>query len=121
MTERFRPVTDEPARGSIPPAWVFSLPGLDRVRLWTRRLIPTTPFSRLIGFRIGHVSTGSLTGTMKAGSHLLMLPAYNLSPLYAEAFGGCGWTAVDAGMALEPVTFTSQYFRPPRPPPSSFI
>jgi uncharacterized protein (TIGR00369 family) len=116
-----RPVTDEPARGSILPGWAYSLPGLERVRLASRRLIATTPFSRLVGFRIGHVSTGSVTGTMKAGGHLLMIPAYNLSPLYAEAFTACASTAIEAGMALEPVAFTSQYFRPPRPQPGSFL
>jgi class 3 adenylate cyclase len=100
---------------------MYSLPGLERVRLASRRLIATTPFSRLVGFRIGHVSTGSVTGTMKAGGHLLMVPDYNMTPLYGEALTACASTAIDAGMALEPVTFTSLYFRPPRPQPGSFL
>jgi hypothetical protein len=50
---------------------------------------------------------------MRAGGHLLMVPDYNMTPLYGEAFSAYGSTAIDAGMALEPVTFTSLYLVPP--------
>ncbi|HJP64898.1 MAG TPA: adenylate/guanylate cyclase domain-containing protein [Actinomycetota bacterium] len=117
----YRPVTDEPARGTVLPPWVFSLPGLERVRLLSRRVVPATPYARLVGFRIGHVSTGAVTGTMRAGGHLLMVPDYNIGPLYSEALVSCGSTAIDAGMTLEPVTFSSQMFRRPRPQPGNFL
>ena len=121
MTSYPRPVTDEPVRGVVAPPWIFNVPGLERVRLWTRRLIPTTPFSRLSGFGIGHVSTGSVTGFLRASGHLIMVPWYNMTPLYAEALYACASTALDAGFYPEPITMSSQYFRPPRPQPGNFL
>jgi hypothetical protein len=70
-----RPITDEPVRGVIAPPWLNSLPGIERMRLYARRALPATPFARLTGFGIGHVSAGTLTGTLKASGHLVFPPA----------------------------------------------
>ncbi len=66
-----RPVTDEPVRGVVAPPWLNSLPGIERMRLYARRALPATPIARLTGYGIGHVSTGTLTGTLKASGHLV--------------------------------------------------
>jgi class 3 adenylate cyclase len=91
------------------------------MRLYARRVLPATPFARLTGFGIGHVSTGRLTGTLKASGHLVFPPAYNLSALSTQALHAASDTAVDAGMALDPITISVQYFRPPRPQPGNFL
>jgi uncharacterized protein (TIGR00369 family) len=121
VTGHPRPITDEPVRGVVSPPWIFSLPGIERVRLYARRVLPATPFARLTGYGIGHVSAGSLTGTLKASGHLLFPPAYNLTPLYGIALYGAALTAVDAGFDVDPISLSVQYFRPPRPQPGNFI
>ena len=121
VTAAPRPITDEPVRGVVAPPWLTSLPGLERMHLYTRRLLPTTPFARLTGFGIGHVSPGSLTGTLKASGHLMFIPGYNLTPLYSQALYACALTAIGPGLDVDPVTTTTQYLRPPRPQPGSFL
>jgi uncharacterized protein (TIGR00369 family) len=116
-----RSVTDEPARGVVAPPWLNTLAGIERMRLYARRVLPTTPIARLTGFGIGHVSSGNLTGTLKAGGHLVMPPAYNLSALSTQALYACATTAVEAEMAVYPITDSVQYFRPPRPQPGNFL
>jgi class 3 adenylate cyclase len=116
-----RPVTDEPVRGVVAPPWLTSLPGIERMRLYARRVLPAAPFARLAGFGIGHVSTGTLTGTLKASGHLVFPPAYNLSALSSETLYACAITAVDAEMDLDPITVSVQYFRSPRPQPGNFL
>ena len=116
-----RPVTDEPVRGVVAPPWLNSLSGIERMRLYARRVLPATPFARLTGYGIGHVSAGSLTGTLKASGHLVFPPAYNLSALESQALYNCGITAVDTEMDLDPITVSVQYFRSPRPQPGNFL
>jgi hypothetical protein len=91
-----RPATDEPVRGAIAPPWINSLSGIERMRLYARRVLPATPFARLTGFGIGHVSTGTLTGTLKASGHLVYPPAYSLAPLSTQALFAFASTAVDS-------------------------
>ncbi len=121
MTASPRPVTDEPARGVVAPPWINSLPGIERMRLYARRLLPRTPWARLVGFGLGHVSTGSVTGTLKASGHLVFIPAYNLTPLSHQALSACALTAIGAGLDVDPITVSIQYFRPPRPQPGNFL
>jgi class 3 adenylate cyclase len=121
MSATPRPITDEPVRGVVAPPWLTSLPGIERMRLYARRVLPKTPIARLTGFGIGHVSTGTLTGTQKASGHLVMPPAYNLSALSTQALYACGVTALEPGTELDPITVSVQYFRPPRPQPGNFL
>ena len=116
-----RPITDEPVRGVVTPPWVFSLPRIDGLRLYARRLLPLTPIVRLTGTGLGHVSVGSITATMKASGHLAFPPAYNLSVLTAHALHTCALTAVDAGYDVDPIVMSTQYYRPPRPQPGNFV
>jgi class 3 adenylate cyclase len=116
-----RPVTDEPPRGVIAPPWLNSLSGIERMRLYARRVLPAVPFARLTGFGIGHVSAGSLTATLKASGHLVFPPAYNLSALSSQALYAGSITAVEACMDLDPITISVQYFRSPRPQPGNFL
>ena len=94
MTPTPRPVTEEPVRGVVAPAWLASLPGIERMRLYSDGLLPATPFARLCGIGVGHVSVGSLTATMKASGILQFPPLYNQSPLYVQALYAGALTAV---------------------------
>jgi class 3 adenylate cyclase len=121
MTSDPRPVTDEPVRGVVAPPWLTSLPGIQRMRMYSDGLLPATPFARLCGIGLGHVSVGSLTATMKASSCLLFPPVYNLSPLYVQALYAGALTAVGADERIEPIAVTAQYSRPARPQPGNFL
>lgn len=57
-------LVDEPARGSIPPPWFASLPGIDRIRACANGQLPLPPLFHLLGIRPGHVGSGSGTWTM---------------------------------------------------------
>ena len=119
--DKARPVTDEPVRGSIAPPWIFALPGIERMRLLARHLIPALPIAHLFGIGIGHVSAGSTTGTMKASGHMGFVPGLNVAPLFVESCYGAALTAVGPGFDVRPLTISTQYFRNPRPQPGNFL
>jgi class 3 adenylate cyclase len=121
MSSGPRPVTDEAVRGVVAPPWLVSLPGIKRVRLYSDGLLPLTPFARLCGFGLGHVSVGSLTATMKASGILAFPPLYNLSPLFVQALRAGALTAVGPGEQIDPVSVSAQYSRPARPQPGNFL
>jgi class 3 adenylate cyclase len=121
MTPTPRPVTEEPARGVVAPAWLASLPGIERMRLYSDGLLPATPFARLCGIGVGHVSVGSLTATMKASGILQFPPLYNLSPLYVQALYAGALTAVGPGEQIDLIAVSAQYSRPARPQPGNFL
>jgi len=116
-----RPVTDEPVRGAVPPAWVFGLPGIERMRLYARSLIPANPMTRLFGMAVGHLSAGSFTARMKASPHTTFLPALNVIPLFIDSMNGAALTAVDPGFRVDLIAYSSQYYRNPRPQPGNFL
>ncbi len=114
-------ITDEPARGVVSPPWLFSLPGIERMRLYARRVLPATPLARLVGLGIGHVSAGNFTGTLKASGHLTFIPAISATPGLHGALHGAALTAIRPGFDASPITISVQYFRHPRPQPGSFL
>jgi class 3 adenylate cyclase len=116
-----RPVTDEPARGLVPPPWIYSLPGMERMLLFARRYLAAPPSARLYGLSLGHVSIGSATATMKASSVTQHIPALNISPVVLEALQDAATTALEPGMDVVPITYTLEYFRNPRPQPGNFL
>ena len=116
-----RPVTDEPVRGLVPPPWIYSLPGIERMRLLARHYLAAAPSARLYGISVGHVSTGSATGTMKASGITQHIPALNVSPVVLEALQGAAITALEPGMDVTPITYSLEYFRNPRPQPGNFL
>lgn len=50
---------NEPVRGVLPDPGFFSLPGLERMRLYQQTRLPATPHARLLGYRMTQVSSGS--------------------------------------------------------------
>ena len=116
-----RPVTDEPVRGLVPPPWIYSLPGIERMRLLARHYLAAAPSARLYGINVGHVSIGSATGTMKASGITQHIPALNVSPVVLEALQGAAITALEPGMDVIPLTYSLEYFRSPRPQPGNFL
>lgn len=50
---------NEPVRGIVPEPALFSLSGLERMRLYQQARLPATPHNRLLGYRLTQVSSGS--------------------------------------------------------------
>jgi len=53
-------IIDEPVRGSVPPLWWWSLPGLERMQVLAGGLIPLPPLCRLLGIRPGHAAAAAI-------------------------------------------------------------
>jgi class 3 adenylate cyclase len=52
-------VLNETVRGVVPEPGIFSLTGLERMRLYQQNRLPATPHNRLLGYRLTQVSSGS--------------------------------------------------------------
>jgi hypothetical protein len=52
-------VLDEQVRGSVPDPSLFSLSRLEQIRAFARGLMPGTPSTRLLGYRVTRVSSGT--------------------------------------------------------------
>jgi class 3 adenylate cyclase len=108
-------IHDEPARGSVPPPWFWSLSGFDRMRAFSDGLLPWPPLSRLTGMRMSHVDAGSTTWTMPASDWLVGYGGLlDLTMLIETALTGASLTTVPAGATVTPVTFSVNHFRVPR-------
>ena len=106
-------IPDEPVRGSLPPSWWWSLPGLERVRALSFGHVPNTPIARLLGVRLTHVDVGSVTCTMPAAAALAMpVGVIQLCPLASVALRAAAMTAVKAGQDLVAVSTSEHNFRP---------
>jgi len=108
-------IHDEPARGSVPPPWFWSLSGFDRMRAFSDGLLPWPPLSRLTGMRMSHVDAGSTTWTMPASEWLVGFGGLlDLTMLIETALTGASLTTVPPGATVTPVTFSVNHFRVPR-------
>ena len=108
-------IHDEPARGSVPPPWFWSLSGFDRMRAFSDGLLPWPPLSRLTGMHMSHVDIGSTTWTMPASDWLVGYGGLlDLTILIETALTGAALTTAPPGSTVIPVTFSINHFRVPR-------
>jgi len=121
MGTEWRPVTDEPARGSVPPPWLASLPGIDRIHAWSKGLVLATPGTRLFGLHIGNVGPAAATVRMPASANFLATPHLDISPVVFGALVCAATTTIPAGFEVLPIVASKQFFRPPRPQPGSLL
>jgi class 3 adenylate cyclase len=105
-------VLNETVRGVVPEPGIFSLPGLERMRLYQQTRLPATPHNRLLGYRLTQVSSGSA---------VLSQPITPWSEIYDDfvdvtAVAGLSAyvtasTAAPAGTDLRLVTMSIRYLR----------
>lgn len=115
-------IVDEPVRGSTPPAWWWSLPGLERIQVLARGLIPRPPLSRLLGSRAGHVGPAFCTWTMPATGWLTGSSGeMELSSFVEAALTSTAMTAVGPAQTVEPLTLATNHFRPVRPTAGNLV
>ncbi len=109
-------IPHEPLRGSTLPPWFYSLTGIERVHAFNQGLLPRPPLSRLLGFRVTHVTAGAVTVVMPASDACLGCNGMlEITPLMMAALAGASYTSLEAGMNIVPLRFTFDPFRPPWP------
>ena len=109
-------IPDEPVRGRTPPPWFRALSGIERMRAFSRSLVPSPPIARLLGYRATHVAAGRTTIVMPA-SDACISPNGQLEivPAAVTALEGATLTALPGGVDAVPMRFTFKAFRPAWP------
>jgi class 3 adenylate cyclase len=105
-------VLNETVRGVVPEPGIFSLPGLERMRLYQHGRLPATPHARLLGYRLTQVSSGSsvlnqpITPWSEIYDGFADVTAISAMSAYVTAS-----TAAPAGTDLRLVTLSIRYLR----------
>ncbi|HUS20871.1 MAG TPA: PaaI family thioesterase, partial [Aeromicrobium sp.] len=103
---------NETVRGVVPEPGIFSLPGLERLRLYQQARLPATPHNRLFGYRLTQVSSGSsvLSQPITPWSEVYdgFVDVTAIAALSAYITAG---TAAPAGTDLQLVTLSIRYLR----------
>lgn len=103
---------NETVRGIVPEPGIFSLPGLERMRLYQQGRLPATPHARLLGYRLTQVSSGSsvlsqpITPWSEIYDGFADVTAISAMSAYVTAS-----TAAPAGTDLRLVTLSIRYLR----------
>lgn len=111
-----RVVPDEPVRGRTPPPWFRALSGIERMRAFSRGLLPAPPLWRLFGIRTTHVAAGTVTTAMPASDACIAGNGQlEIAPVMMAALEGASITALPGGADAAPMRFTFKAFRPAWP------
>jgi class 3 adenylate cyclase len=109
-------IPDEPVRGRTPPPWFRALSGIERVRAFSRGLLPRPPLARLLGQRTTHVAAGTVTLVMPASDACITSNGQlEIVPPMIAALENASATALPAGVDAVPIRFTLKAFRPAWP------
>ena len=115
-------IPDEPVRGHTPPPWFRSLSGIERVRAFSRGLLPWPPMARLLGMRTTHVATGTVTVAMPASeASVAGNGQLEIAPLMVAALESASTTALEGGLDIVPLRFSRDAFRPAWQGPGNLI
>jgi len=115
-------ILDEPVRGRTPPPWFRALSGIERVRAFSRGVLPWPPLARLLGMRTTHVAAGTVTIAMPAAeASLTPNGQLQVIPLLMSALENASNTALPGGMDVVPLRFTIDPFRPAWPRPGNLL
>ena len=103
----------EPVRGVVPSPAVFSLSGLELVRAYAQRRLPSTPHARLFGYRLTQVSTGSAVVSQPISPWLEIYDGFvDLTTTAELSVVLAAMTAAPPGTYARPVTLSLRYLRP---------
>jgi class 3 adenylate cyclase len=106
-------VIREPARGGFPEPSFHSLPGIERARAYLRGMVPRSPFSHLLGYRVGQVGAGIATILMPASPWLQVAPnALDVRILLEEALALAVLTGAPPGHDVRVKSLSIDTLRP---------
>jgi class 3 adenylate cyclase len=105
-------VLNEPVRGVLPEPGFFSMPGLERMRLYQQARLPATPHARLLGYRLTQISSGSsvLSHPITPWSEIYDGFA-DVTAVCAQSAYATAATAAPAGTDVQLVTLSIRYIR----------
>lgn len=104
---------NEPVRGIVPEPGFFSLPGLDRLRIYQQRRLPATPHARLLGYRLTQATSGSSVLSQPVGPWSEIYDGFvDLTTTAALSVYLTASTAAPPGADLRLVTLSVRYLRP---------
>jgi class 3 adenylate cyclase/acyl-coenzyme A thioesterase PaaI-like protein len=105
-------VLNQPVRGIVPEAGIFSLPGLERMRLYQQGRLPATPHARLLGYRMTQVSSGSSVLSQQITPWSEIYDGFvDVTAIAALSASITASTAAPAGVDLRVVTLSVRYLR----------
>jgi class 3 adenylate cyclase len=104
---------NEPVRGVLPEPAFFSLTGLERMRAYSQRRVPSTPHARLLGYRMTQVSAGSAVLSQPVGPWFEIFDGYvDLTAIAELSIWVTASTVASGATMLRPVTMSLRYLRP---------
>jgi uncharacterized protein (TIGR00369 family) len=112
----------EPVRGGFPEPGFDALPGIERAQAILRGLVPRSPLSHLVGYRVTQVGSGTATLTMPASPWLDYFDGtLDVKMLGEEALALAVLTGTPAGHHVRTVVLTFKHLRPATMDSGSFI
>jgi class 3 adenylate cyclase len=116
-------VVDEPVRGGLPEPSFYALSGIDQARDRLQGLVPRSPLSHLVGYRLTQIGSGTATMTMPASPWFQMVDGITLgAPLVVEEAPAIAvLTGAPSATEVVITALSLNHFRPPTLDSSSFI
>jgi acyl-coenzyme A thioesterase PaaI-like protein len=106
-------VVSEPVRGGWPEPSFHARPGLERARAHLRRVVPRSPLSHLVGYRVTQVGLGVATVTMPASPWLQGLDdTIMVDVLLETAMTVAAMTGAPPGASVRLLSTSTSRFRP---------
>ena len=103
---------NEPVRGVVPEPGFFSLPGLERMRLYQQGRLPATPHARLLGYRMTQISSGSAVLSQPITPWSEIYDGFvDVTTIAALSAFVTASTAAPAGIDVQLVTLAVRYLR----------
>lgn len=100
-------------RGGLPTPSFFSLPGVEQLRAYQRGLTPAAPLSRLTGFRLTAVDTGSVTLSLPLSAWLQLGDGMvDLKVVTEVALQSAARTTAPAAQEVRTVSVSVNHLRP---------
>lgn len=103
---------NEPVRGVLPEPGFFSMPGLERMRLYQQARLPATPHARLLGYRLTQISSGSSVLSQPITPWSEIYDGFaDVTAVCAQSAYATAATAAPAGADVQLVTLSIRYIR----------
>ena len=106
-------VSTEPVRGTVPEPGFFSLSGLEQLRLYLERRLPSTPHAHLLGYRLTQASSGMAVISQPIGPWFEIYEGFvDLAPTAELSVYLAALTVAPPATYLRTVTLSVRYLRP---------
>jgi class 3 adenylate cyclase len=106
-------VLNEAVRGVLPESGFFSLTGLEQIRAYLQRKLPSTPHNRVLGYRLTQASAGSAVISQPLAPWFEIYDGYvDLTATAEMSIWITASTVAPPATVRTPVTMSLRYLRP---------